>query len=182
MWLIFMPRAVNFDVLDITQPIHYWSVITPSLNKWLLLLVFLVSFVIAMVLIYLMWKRDTIWAFYFIIAAILISILFTVAATMNLWMDTNSIEHIQSIAFQGKEYRLALSHLWDGDHEYANYNILECDPNGDICQPIKQPLSSWCSYMNDDIKWASLNTNRDMLSLNCGEYKIPILPPVNGSS
>ncbi len=181
MWLIFMPRAVSFDVLDITQPIHYWSVITPSLNKWILLFAFIVSFVVAIVLLWLMWRRDTVWAFYFIIGAILISILFTVVATMNLWMDTNSIEHIQTVAFQGKEYRLALSHLWDEDDEYANYNILECDPNGEICHPIAQPPSSWCAYMNDDIKSASLNTNQDMLSLSCGEYKIQILPAVNVS-
>jgi len=179
MWLIFMPHAVNFDVLDITQPIHYWSVVTPSLNKWLLLFIFLLSTCLGLILVWFIWKRYLGYLLVIIFLSCISSTALTVFTDMNLWMDTNSIEHIQTISFGGKEYRLALAHLWDEDHEYADYKILECDLGGEICQPIKLPARLSCFYMDEDIQWASLNTNQDTLYLNCGGYETQILPAIN---
>src|SRR5690349_14632179 len=119
MWLIFMPHAVSFDVLEITEPIHYWSVITPSLNKWLLLFTFLLSTVVGLILVWFIWKRYLGFLFIIIFLNCISSTVLTAITDMNLWMDTNSIEHVETVNFGGKEYRLALSHLWDEDHEYT---------------------------------------------------------------
>lgn len=171
MWIIFMPHAVNFDVLEITEPIHYWSVITPSLDKSLLLFLFWVSIILAIILVWFIWKRYLGFLLVAVFLSCICSTTLTAITDMNLWMDTNSIEHIQTVDFQGKEYRLALSHLWDEDHEYATYNVFKCNTNTDTCDPIKLPEYG-CGYMDDYIRAASLILNNDAtkLSLYCGGY------------
>jgi hypothetical protein len=177
MWLIFMPRTMSFDVLEITEPIRYWSVITPSLNKSLLLFLFWVSTIIAIVLVWFIWKRYL----GFLLIAVFLSCVASTALTaitdMNLWMDTNSIEHIQTVAFQGKEYHLALSHLWDEDHEYTGYNLFECAIGSDICQPIKLSPQADCGSMDDYFRKASLIVDKEntTLSLTCEGYKTQII-------
>ncbi len=171
MWLTFMPHAVSFDVLNISEPIRYWSLITPSIRKPILTLIFVLSACFALVLLWFIWKRYHGLLFVIVLLSCSCSTLLTAINGMNLWMFTNSIEHIETVLFDGKEYRLALSHLWDEDHEYATYNVFKCNTNTDTCDPIKLPAYG-CMYMDDYVRDASLilNNSRTELFLDCGGY------------
>lgn len=172
-WAIFPVIGPVSGVYDISQPIHYWSFITPDRIRlvvvWFLFMVLAAAGAISAFRLYRGWLFALSWLM--IALAILSSLL-----VMFLYLfihDDTELQHVQTVDYGGHQYHLAVRHHpYEWDYTLNTYIVFECDSTGDTCRELTRLPPD----IDPQEASLSLSNNQTMLFLKQGQNQIQIRP------